>query len=122
MMKKYIWIVVSIIITTVILIVINNMIYGTERIWIADYMPSSSISGEIVEKTPWEIVKFTRAISDMKIAIVIGLVITAIEIIILYKKQIIKKDFKSMIILLIMFAVPIIISAIKLSNIYGFTC
>lgn len=99
------------------------MIYGTEKIWIADYMPAVDIfSGEIVERTPWETVKFTRTISDMKVAIVVGIVITAIESIILYKKQIIKKDFKSMIILLIMFALPIIISAIKLSSIYGFTC
>lgn len=109
-------------ITTIILVITNNMIYGTERIWIADYMPSVSLSGEMVEETPWEIVKFERTISDMKVAIVIGLVITAIESIILLKKQIIKKDFKSMIILLIMFAVPIIISAIKLSSIYDFTC
>ena len=121
-MKKWIWIAASMIITTVILIFINNMIYGTERIWIADYMPSFSMSGEIVKRTPWEIVKLTRTISDMKIAIVIGIVITAIESIVLYKKQIIKKDFKSIIILLILFTVPITISAVKLSSIYGFTC
>ena len=118
-MKKWIWIVVSMIITTVILIFINNMIYGTERILIADYMPNP---GEIVKRTPWKIVKLTRTISDMKIAIVIGIVITAIESIVLNKKQIIKKDFKSIIILLILFTVPITISAIKLSSIYGFTC
>lgn len=117
-MKKYVWIIVNIIIITLILIFINNIIFGTEKIGIADYMPNPNGNTEL----PWPIVKLTRTIKDMGIATMIGAVITATESLVLYKKQILKKDFKSLILVLIIFFIPVLIAGIKLSTIYGYTC
>ena len=123
-MKKYLWIIICIILTTIVLIVTNNILYGTERIYIADYMPTSRISpisGKMVERTPWHTVKLDRTISDMKIAFIIGIVLSTIESIILYKKQILKKDIINLILILLIYVIPILIASIKLSSIYGYT-
>ena len=115
-MKKHLWIIICIILTTTVLIVTNNILYGTERIYIADYMPPLPPG-----TTPWHVVKLNRTISDMNIAFIMGAVLLTIESIILYKKQLFKKDIISLILILLIYVIPILIAGIKLSSIYGYT-
>ena len=125
-MKKDIFIIIFIIIcmilSTIIFIIINDRMYGTDKIYIADYMPYiSNTPDEKPDRTPWEVVKLTRTISDMKIAIGIQILMTIAETAMLYETHFLKKDLKSMIIVLMIFIIPLVISGIKLSSIYGYT-
>ncbi|MBE5819794.1 MAG: hypothetical protein E7310_03105 [Clostridiales bacterium] len=116
-MKKYIWIFISILFSSLVLIIINNLIYGTETIWIANYMPPL-----VHEPEPWIKVKLIRTIKDMLIPSGVCVVVTAIISCIFYKKNVFKKDLKSLILIFVLFILPIIISGIILSTKYGFTC
>ena len=121
-MKKNICIIIFImILSTIIFIVINDRIYGTDKIYIADYMPYYNTPEEKNDRAPWEVVKLTRTISDMKIAIGMQILITIAETAVLCETHFLKKDLKSMIIVLMIFIIPLLISGIKLSSIYGYT-
>ena len=115
-MKKYLLIISCIVITTIVLIVTNNILYGTETIYIVDYMPPVEPG-----TPPWHITKLIRTIYDMETAFFIGIILSTIESIILYKMQLLKKDIVSLILALSIYIIPILIACIKLSNIYGFT-
>ena len=119
---KYLWFLACTSIITIILIITNRIIYGMEKIYIADYMPKiDPFTWKFVKNEPWETVKFNRTISDMKYAAIIGVVLTIISIIILYKKNIIKKNVISVILSILMLVIPIVISGFILSNLYAFT-
>ena len=115
--KDIIIIAISIVIITVILIILNTQIYGTKTIYIADYMPSPMETYE----TPWVIVKARATIKDMGIAIIVGLIIAITEIAILYRIKILKKDERGKLLMVALIIIPVIVSAIKLSSIYGYT-
>ena len=118
---NYLWFLACTSIITIILIITNRIIYGMEKIYIADYMPKiDPFTWEFVKNEPWETVKFNRTISDMKYAAIIGVVLTIISIIILYKKNIIKKNVISVILSILMLVIPIVISGFILSNLYAF--
>ena len=119
---KYLWFLVCTFVITIVLIITNKIIYGIEKIHIADYMPKyDPISEKRIKEESWETVKFNRTISDMKYAIIIGIVLTIIFMFILYKKKVLKKNAISIILSIIMLVVPIIISSFVLSDIYYFT-
>ena len=116
-MKKNTWIIgfISIIVITLILTTINHIIYGTEK-YIANYMPP------MLQEPSWEMVKLTRTIIDMRLSLILSTILTIIESIILYQKQILKKNIHSFLLILIIFIVPILLAGIKLSSIYQFAC
>ena len=119
---KYLWFLLCTFIITIVLIVTNRIIYGTEKINIADYMPKIDLYGRYIEEEPWESVRFNRVVSDMKYAFIIGIALTIISMIILYKKKVLKKDAVSITLSLIMLVLPIIISGLILLGKYGYTC
>jgi len=118
-MKKNILIaIISIILISILLILINTCIYGSDTIYIADYMP-----GPIEEKMPpFIVVAIGRLINDMIIATIIGIIIVTIESKILYKKNIFEKNKINKILVLLIYIMPIVISAINLFMLYDYTC
>lgn len=118
MIKNIIITIVSIIAITIVLILMNNFIYGTDTIYIADYMP-----GPMEEKMPpFLVVAIENLIGDMTLAIIIGIIIATIERKILYKKNIFEKNKIDKILIVLIYIIPIAISAIKLFLLYGYTC
>ena len=126
-MKKYFWIVLCIIVISAILIIINNKLYGTDKIFIADYMPGYTwdpVTGESKVREyeePWEITKLIRTLLDMKIAFLVGITLSTIASIALCKTKILESKSDRICIVLI-YIIPLLIAGIKLSMIYDYTC
>lgn len=126
-MKKYFWIVLCIIVISAILIIINNKLYGTDKIYIADYMPgftSPYVTGESKVREyeePWEITKLKRTLFDMIIAFVEGIALSTIASIALYKTKILESK-RDRIYIVLIYIIPLLIAGIKLSMIYDYTC
>lgn len=116
-MKKYIIVIISITILSILFIMINEEIYGTEKIYIADYQPSPVET----TRTPWQVTKIFRTIHDMMPIFLINFLIVAIESFCLYKYLIFKKSIECGILVILMIFIPVIISGIALSKIYAFT-
>lgn len=118
-MKKIIIILIPTILLTIVLLAIVSMLYGNDTIWIANYMPNPM---QTTLDTPFWIVRIARLITDMYLISLVTLIPSIIYAIILIKKDILTKNVKDKIIIVIMILAPIIIAGTKLFLQYGYTC
>ena len=116
-MKKTSIIVLSILLITIILVIVDICIYGTDRIYVADYMPTY-ISNDM----PFGILRLKYTTIYMIIPTILCFLLTIIESKVLYKKGILKKDKKSYLTIFLIFIIPVLIESIRIFSLCHYTC
>lgn len=119
------WVIICVVVTSCLLIAVDDAIFGTNDRLLADYSSEQIIpvgeEASIPTSISWEELVTQQLAKDIFVPIAWGTLFTLVEAFILYKARLLNRSATSAILIAALWLLPITLAVIRLVSCYAFT-